>query len=171
MEGKAYWIFLLIMYGLSALMKRRQQAAARKKILAQDESFSEKPQKTVEPRDIFRELFDADWLEEEKPPVEPVVERTVPPWPEEESFEPVSAPETPEPAAEITPTPGAPDVATAPEPDKKEAGLSETVTRVTRARGINAQLLYLLKNKSALKNSIMVREILDKPRALRRHIR
>ncbi|MFQ6604593.1 MAG: hypothetical protein ACE5D8_03460 [Fidelibacterota bacterium] len=167
MEGKGYWIFLLIMYGLSALMKRRQQAAARRKILEEDQSFSEEPKENKpEPRDIFRELFEGAWLEEEQDTEPVVVPTSSPPWQQEDASEDVIADQKTEEIPEPNPEQERSIVNT-----QVETILTENVTKVPSSRKVDTALLYQLKNTSALKNSILVREILDKPRSLRRRIR
>ncbi len=58
MEGIGYWLFLLILYFLSTLLKKRQQKAARRRL----EGEPEEPKPEWEPPDFLKNLFGEEEL-------------------------------------------------------------------------------------------------------------
>jgi len=58
MEGIGYWLFLLILYFLSTLLKKRQQKAARRRL----EGEQEEPKPEWEPPEFLKSLFGEEEL-------------------------------------------------------------------------------------------------------------
>ena len=167
MDGLAYWLFIAALYFLSSLMKRRQQKFARNKleredINADDSDFIEnKTSPSPESMDDFfdqlrnygKEFLDFEEEDDDQYPCE-----------DEEQFEQVVIIEE---ASE----------------DKSRAvfeDLSEEILepiheeyRITKKQNQNMSLLVnsILSDNNKVKKAIILKEIFDKPRALRRSMR
>lgn len=190
MDGMGYWVFLLILYGLSAFMKKRRQTVARHD-LDQEEGPEPKSQ-FASKEEIFKELFGGKWMEENDPDPIPVHQQE----PEYLDSEPQYYEEPIRKAPESIPTHGKFDshISGIPEHEEtfnekadhvsslkssidtfvvpgKEDNLSANVPKITDRTHASSRLVEMLKNKNAIKHSMMLREILDKPRAMRRNIR
>ncbi len=194
MEGIGYWVFLLILYGLSALMKKRQQSNARQEM---EEQEGPEPKSMFASKDeIFKELFGGDWLEEsnekegEEQPLESVSEEFQPEhevahehYQRMEQEDPIpfdshlsGIPEQEKNFDEVTDQLGSFHSGFEPTIDSlvvpgKEEDISDHVTKTTARKSANTHLVHMLRDTDGLKYSFMIREVLDKPRALRRQIR
>ncbi|NOZ03605.1 MAG: hypothetical protein GXO92_03230 [FCB group bacterium] len=164
MEGIGYWLFLLVLYLLSMLMKKRQREAARSR-LEKGESAGEKIKKPVR-SDFLKELFG-----EELPFVDEYVQAEKEPLDIETlSTEPESSVPDIEPVRETI------TVDYRPVPKKKIDMITHRrymdVKPRTYGRHPFAGILKSFVNSpDHLKQAIVLKEILDKPRALRRAIR
>ena len=146
MEGLSYWIFLAVMYLLSAFMKKRRQQESdvpieKKPSIFQNQFFQDLFQDmkeiNVESEDSFLEEFDDSYEEEIS------VEEQDKNLEEELIFS--------EKLSKL------PDL----EVQKKIKAFSN--------RDIKRQMkINFLKGSESLKSGIMIKEILDKPRALRK---
>lgn len=184
MEGIGYWIFLLLIYGLSALLRKRQQKAARRKINLDEPS----PSPTVKRPDLFKEFFGSEWepagpeqIETEE--LELDEHELVPAVATDQA---AAAPIGPAPpgiyekekrhqADYLQPPPvempGAShgiDTAIVKGQDVEQSAIR---SRVLPSRRVKQELIKKLKEPDALRYSIMVHEILGKPRALKPGIR
>lgn len=182
MEGLGYWIFLLLLYGLSALLKKRQRTAVRRR--PEPEKRQEPPPRFTSKEDILKELFGGSLMEEPKPAPAREQEPEYPEYGTPESTEGYgsfgsSILGMPEHEAVFDETAGnersfdstvEPSVGTVDIPVKEE-DISGNVTHTTTSKQANPKLVTMLKNKNALKYSFMLREVLDKPRSMRRNIR
>ena len=154
MEGIGYWIFLAAMYLLSALFKKRQQQAP-----AESDSPSEKKSNPFEAeflQDMFGDLKEMVGMDEEKEEDElEDYEYVV----EEEAPEPAQVPEEHDHVGFDDPS--LPKT----EPTHKENRYSENHEEINKGIG------PLFTHMDDLKRAIVMKEVLDKPRALRRGIR
>lgn len=165
MDGLAYWLFIAALYFLSSLMKRRQQKFARNKleredIDADDSDFIEN--KTSPAPESMDDFFDQlrnygkeflDFEEEDQYPSE-----------DEEQIEQEVILEEP-----------LEDKSIAVFEDLSEEKLEpiHEEYRITKKQNQNMSLLVnsILSDNNKVKKAIILKEIFDKPRALRRSMR
>ena len=160
MEGVGYWIFIAVLYLLSSLMKKRQQKAAREKLGDDFESSENEPEGKVNInflQDIYKE-FQGLTEEELVESKEELDEEEI----DEEWTEPV--PKTVESMGQG----GAVfDDLSNPDFDRGYKGTIFGIKVSTKtAIGKN-----MFRNLDDLKRAVIFKEILDKPRAMRRTIR
>ncbi|MEC7934630.1 MAG: hypothetical protein VX922_00395 [Candidatus Neomarinimicrobiota bacterium] len=167
MDGLAYWLFIAALYFLSSLMKRRQQKFARNKleredIDADDSDFIEnKTSPAPESMDDFfdqlrnygKEFLDFEEEEDDQYPSE-----------DEEQIEQEVIIEEP-----------SEDKSRAVFEDLSEEKLEpiHEEYRITKKQNQNMSLLVnsILSDNNKVKKAIILKEIFDKPRALRRSMR
>ena len=167
MDGLAYWLFIAALYFLSSLMKRRQQKFARNKleredIDADDSDFIEnKTSPAPESMDDFfdqlrnygKEFLDFEEEDEDQYPSE-----------DEEQIEQEVIIEEP-----------SEDKSRAVFEDLSEEKLEpiHEEYRITKKQNQNMSLLVnsILSDNNKVKKAIILKEIFDKPRALRRSMR
>ena len=165
MDGLAYWLFIAALYFLSSLMKRRQQKFARNKLEREDidadgSNFIEN--KTSPAPESMDDFFDQlrnygkeflDFEEEDQYPSED----------EEEIDQEVIIEEPSE------------DKSRAVFEDLSEEKLEpiHEEYRITKKQNQNMSLLVnsILSDNNKVKKAIILKEIFDKPRALRRSMR
>jgi len=165
MEGIGYWLFLAALYFLLSLMKKRRQKSARR-MLDQDESVPESDQQpgpfqSETLQDLFNEIkdFGQDILE---PGADEIADY--------EFEEPTNIEEQPEIIDEPEPVESSRAIfqdlsGSGPEPIHKEYLIKKKVF------SFNQFIDPLLKDIDRLKLAIILKEVLDKPRALKRSIR
>lgn len=165
MEGIGYWLFLAALYFLLSLMKKRKQKSARH-MLDEDESVQESDQQSgpfqsETLQDLFNEIkdFGQDILE---PGADEIADY--------EFEEPTDIEEQPEIIDEPEPVESSRAIfqdlsGAAPEPIHKEYLIKKKVF------SFNQFIDPLLKDIDRLKLAIILKEVLDKPRALKRSIR
>ena len=167
MDGLAYWLFIAALYFLSSLMKRRQQKFARNKleredINADDSDFIEnKTSPSPESMDDFfdqlrnygKEFLDFEEEDDDQYPSE-----------DEEQIEQEVIIEEP-----------SEDKSRAVFEDLSEEKLEpiHQEYRITKKQNQNMSLLVnsILSDNNKVKKAIILKEIFDKPRALRRSMR
>ena len=167
MDGLAYWLFIAALYFLSSLMKRRQQKFARNKleredIDADDSDFIEnKTSPAPESMDDFfdqlrnygKEFLDFEEDDDDQYPSE-----------DEEQIEQEVIIEEP-----------SEDKSRAVFEDLSEEKLEpiHEEYRITKKQNQNMSLLVnsILSDNNKVKKAIILKEIFDKPRALRRSMR
>lgn len=153
MEDFGYWIFLLILYLLSAFMKKKKQRAAYRK-LEEEENGWEAPEFVKE---LFSDLVETEDEQEEEivpPVVEPVdYDTKIEPRPEYKGEVPLEKIHR---AYE--------DLSTI--DDDVQIG---TIRRNRLKKEILKTSFF--KNQQNVKMAVIYKEILDKPRALRRRFR
>ena len=167
MDGLAYWLFIAALYFLSSLMKRRQQKFARNKleredINADDSDFIEnKTSPSPESMDDFfdqlrnygKEFLDFEDEDDDQYPSE-----------DEEQIEQEVIIEEP-----------SEDKSRAVFEDLSEEKLEpiHEEYRITKKQNQNMSLLVnsILSDNNKVKKAIILKEIFDKPRALRRSMR
>ena len=167
MDGLAYWLFIAALYFLSSLMKRRQQKFARNKleredIDADDSDFIEnKTSPSPESMDDFfdqlrnygKEFLDFEDEDDDQYPSE-----------DEEQIEQEVIIEEP-----------SEDKSRAVFEDLSEEKLEpiHEEYRITKKQNQNMSLLVnsILSDNNKVKKAIILKEIFDKPRALRRSMR
>ncbi len=151
MEGIGYWIFLLILYLLSGLLKKRQKEAARRRLLLEEEDPNEpQPESKPQPdwlKDIFQDLSGLDEDLETDIVIEDFEDEPVPE--QKEDVEVVISPPEVEDTFSLEPI---------------ERNVSKPSNLPTRG------FQSLLRNQAGLRNAILLKEILDKPLALRSEI-
>jgi len=157
MEGIAYWLFIAALYFLSSLMKRRQQKVARNKLdfedtVSDNSDFKENEPETMD--DFFdqlksygKEFLDLDDVEEENEHYEISKENI-----NEE--------------IEIETTPSEDISEYRPEPIHKEYRI-----KTKEKENISLLVNSILNDNNKVKKAIILKEIFDKPRAIRRSIR
>jgi hypothetical protein len=164
MDGLAYWLFIAALYFLSSLMKRRKQKIARNKLdfedtVSDNSDFIENEPETMD--DFFdklknygKEFLDLDDVEEESE--EYVIQ--------EEDINKEIDIETP--SEEISRAVFEDLSEDSPKPIHKEY-------RIKKKEYQNISLLVnsLLNDNDKVKKAIILKEIFDKPRALRRLMR
>ena len=166
MEGLAYWLFIAVLYFLSSLMKRRQQNFDRKKLDEEDVQFEQDDfvETDTDPEtmdDFFDQLrnYGKGFLESDDDKTEDEVEIQ-----EKEYIDPEI---TVEPAKEETSRAIFGDLSkNSPEPVHKEYIIKQKHTLKT-----SELVSSLLNDDNKVKKAIILKEIFDKPRALRRAIR
>ncbi len=165
MEGIGYWLFLLFLYLLSLLMKKRQREAAGRE-LGEDRSAGERIRKTVH-SDFLKELFGEElpFVEEstraEGKPLDVESLSTEPP----ESFVPESEP------ARETITVDHVSVSEAPSPSDMYKHKHHRDVKRPRTYGRHPYagiLQTFVGSPEHLKQAFVLKEILGKPRALKR---
>lgn len=161
MEGLGYWIFLAVLYLLSVYMKKRQKQAARDKLEKRGKEPEEEPQSN-----FLRQIF-GDFQEQLKP---------IPDTEEEIVYPDHEVEEVPQPqdTTPVKPTP-VKAVYTPPESQERESAqqlpeMTQALAYVHKKRVVNPYH-SLFKDLDAVRQAIVLKEILDKPRALRREIR
>ena len=166
MEGLAYWLFIAVLYFLSSLMKRRQQNFARKQLDEEDLQFEQDDfvETDTDPEtmdDFFDQLrnYGKGFLESDDNKAEEEVEVQ-----EKEYIDPEI---TVEPAKEETSRAIFGDLSkNSPEPVHPEYLIKQKHTLNT-----SELVSSLLNDDNKVKKAIILKEIFDKPRALRRAIR
>ncbi len=170
MEGSGYWVILILLYLLSLWAKKRKQAQQRERLNLEEDGTIEPATRPRAPQSVFlskmlRETgfdFGEEETVAEDIAVAPAVEVK---GPEQESvsirdrraeFDRELA-ERQKPADSIRPT--------WQKPDKKSNGAYAIHTT------IRSKLIPDLDDLDDLREAIILKEILDKPRALRRRIR
>ena len=143
MEGLGYWIFIAVLYLLSALMKKRQQQVP----ASQDSD----PQKEKKPN-----LFQAEFLQDLFGDIKEYVSE-----PEEVIIEEVADLDISEKDIESKPI----YIPEEPEPIHKEYQFWK------KEKTKSVELDIMFNNINDLKRGIIMKEILDKPRAIKRTIR
>ena len=165
MDGLAYWLFIAALYFLSSLMKRRQQKFARNKleredINADDSDFIENKTSPESMDDFFdqlrnygKEFLDFEEEDDDQYPSE-----------DEEQIEQEVIIEEP-----------SEDKSRAVFEDLSEEKLEpiHEEYRITKKQNQNMSLLVnsILSDNNKVKKAIILKEIFDKPRALRRSMR
>jgi len=163
MEGIAYWLFIAALYFLSSLMKKRQQKVARNKLdfedtVSENSDFKENEPETM--NDFFdqlksygKEFLDVEDLEEESKEYE-IQEDDI--------------------NKEIETTPSE-EISRAVFDDVSEDSLKPIHKEYRIKTKENESIAFLvnsiLNDNNKVKKAIILKEIFDKPRALRRLIR
>jgi len=165
MEGIGYWLFLAALYFIMSLMKKRQQKSARR-ILDQDESVPESDQQpgpfqSETLQDLFNEIknFGQDILEPGANEID-----------DYEFEEPIDTEEQPEIIDESEPV----QTSRAISEDFSEEYHEHIHKKYPVKKKVSATghfISPLLKDSNTIKQAIILKEILDKPRALKRSIR
>ena len=165
MEGIGYWLFLAALYFIMSLMKKRQQKSARR-ILDQDESVPESEQQpgpfqSETLQDLFNEIknFGQDILEPDADEID-----------DYEFEEPIDTEEQPEIIDESEPV----QTSRAISEDFSEEYPEHIHKKYPVKKKVSATghfISPLLKDSNTIKQAIILKEILDKPRALKRFIR
>lgn len=169
MEGIGYWIFLIILYGLASYLRKRRKQQARNALESEGQNQGEnKPRQDWRRSEIFKELFGG--LEPEPEPVTAGQEdANIFDWDQED--EPAyTAPAEPElePKKPVT------------EPVRIERSKREATSQKKQKHAqpdskiekeIEIPLLHslrsTLKQRNSLQQAIIMREIIEKPLALR----
>ncbi len=161
MEGLGYWIFLAVLYLLSIYMKKRKKQAAHGKLEKRGKEQGEEPQS-----DFLRQLF-GDFQEQLKP---------IPDTEEDIIYPDHEVGEVPQPQ-DTTPVKPAPVKVVYTPPESRERESANDIPEITqflaytnKHRVVNPYH-SLFKELDAVREAIVLKEILDKPRALRRGIR
>ena len=165
MEGKGYWLFLAALYFLMSLMKKRKQKSARR-MLDEDESIQESDQQSgpfqsETLQELFNEIknFGQDILE---PGADEIADY--------EFEEPIDTEEQPEIIDESEPV----QTSRAISEDFSEEYPEHIHKKYPVKKKVSATghfISPLLKDSNTIKQAIILKEILDKPRALKRFIR
>ena len=165
MEGIGYWLFLAALYFIMSLMKKRQQKSARR-ILDQDESVPESDQQpgpfqSETLQDLFNEIknFGQDILEPGANEID-----------DYEFEEPIDTEEQPEIIDESENV----QTSRAIFEDFSEEYPEDIHKKYPVKKKVSATghfISPLLKDSNTIKQAIILKEILDKPRALKRFIR
>ena len=167
MEGIGYWLIIAALYLLSSLMKQRKQKAARQALEQEDLVLSsDKEPSPLQPnfiQNMFGDLrnmvedFDIEGIQADDDSAivesgelmeqesEPIIIETDLNKPEESEFTHLS------------------EKTLKPTHTKHKYWQKKTI--------VHHRLGVVLKNKNSLKNAIVLKEILDKPRAMRKTIR
>ena len=166
MEGVGYWLIIAVLYLLSAFMKKRKQQDARRKLEQEDSVPDSEQKQTLFQAEFLQDLF-GDMknmaersglvLEQEKddiiiPDADESIEY------EQELFDKDLDPELIEPLETVF------------------KDISEEAPKLLKIdwEGISVthhHLSPMLRDRHHLKRAIVLKEILDKPRAMRRAIR
>ena len=163
MEGIGYWLIIAVLYLLSAFMKKRKQQAARRE-LEQEDSVPDSEQKQT--------LFQAEFLQDMFGDLKNMAERSgLVSEQEKDDFIIPEADESIEYEQELFDK----DL----EPEQIEPGetifkdISEQAPELLKIdwEGTHHYLSPILRDRHHLKRAIVLKEILDKPRAMRRAIR
>ena len=165
MEGIGYWLFLAALYFLLSLMKKRKQKTARR-MLDEDESVQESDQQSgpfqsETLQDLFNEIknFGQDILEPDADEID-----------DYEFEEPIDTEEQPEIIDESEPV----QTSRAISEDFSEEYPEHIHKKYPVKKKVSATghfISPLLKDSNTIKQAIILKEILDKPRALKRFIR
>jgi hypothetical protein len=161
MEGIGYWLFLAVLYLLSSLMKKRQQKGAREK-LDDEPAIEEKETESGFKFDFLKEIYNEFQETSEEDLGASYGESDI-----DEDIEPEWV--EPEPIQKETREQGK-----AVFDDISSPAHIHTVPGIGHASDRSTHVLYrnqLFQNINDLKRAVIMKEILDKPRALRRSIR
>jgi hypothetical protein len=172
MEGIGYWIFLIILYGLSTYIRRRHRQKARDALEREEQSRGEEDQPQQQDwrrSEIFKELFGGtepepvtagpedtnifDWDQEEEPA------HAIPPEPE------------PEPESVTEPVRMEPTAREAARSARRRSARHDSKIEKEIKLPLLESLKPRLKKRSSLQEAIIIREIIEKPLALRRKTR
>ncbi len=150
MEGIGYWLFLLVLYSLSMLAKKRKQKQAWQE-LEQQEEGQPPPQQPTMPgflQDIFDDMVETK--AEAKIKGEPEYDEEI----------------------TIEPPPSKP-VYVQPKPVEYEHSIKWKHSQFSEPKKAptTSKLMSALKHPNGLKQAILLKEILGKPRALRKKVR
>ena len=155
MDSLGYWLFLLILYMLSFMMKKRKQKAARQKLDGDEENGWQTP-------GFVKEIF-ADFVDKGEEELDEAVFTEL----EEELEEELGKPEFHEPPQEIP-------LEESHLPKKDLSIIDEHRTIGTIAHREIKKVIYqsrFFQNQGDVRMAMIYKEIMDKPRALRRSIR
>ena len=155
MDSLGYWLFLLILYMLSFMMKKRKQKAARQKLEGDEENGWQTP-------DFVKGIF-ADFVDKGEEELDEAVFTEL----EEELEEELGKPEFHEPPQEI-------QLEERHLPQKDLSIVDEHRTIGTIAHKEIKKVIYqsrFFQNQGDVRMAMIYKEIMDKPRALRRSIR
>ncbi len=155
MEGLGYWLFLLILYGLSAMMKKRQQKEARQKLDLDDK------EEVTSPPGFIQEIFGD--LKEKIPEIFNENEKE-PPSEKEQVLEQI----IPE---KVIPVKTAPISVSKSKPAIPLHIMTHNIAEAYRKKLHENKPITLFQDFRGLRKAIVMKEILDKPRAMRRAIR
>ena len=166
MEGIGYWLIIAVLYLLSAFMKKRKQQAARRE-LEQEDSVPDSEQKQT--------LFQAKYLQDLFGDMKNMAERSgLVSEQEKNDFIIPEADESIEYEQELF------DNDLEPEPIKPSEtvfkDISEQAPELLKTDWVGITITHqylspILRDRHHLKRAIVLKEILDKPRAMRRAIR
>ena len=155
MDSLGYWLFLLILYMLSFMMKKRKQKAARQKLEGDEENG-------WQTTDFVKEIF-ADFVDKGEEELDEAVFTEL----EEELEEELGKPEFHEPPQEIP-------LEESHLPKKDLSITDEHRTIGTIAHREIKKVIFrsiFFQNQGDVRMAMIYKEIMDKPRALRRSIR
>ena len=155
MDSLGYWLFLLILYMLSFMMKKRKQKAARQKLEGDEENG-------WQTTDFVKEIF-ADFVDKGEEELDEAVFTEL----EEELEEELGKPEFHEPPQDIP-------LEESHLPKKDLSIIDEHRTIGTIAHREIKKVIFrsiFFQNQGDVRMAMIYKEIMDKPRALRRSIR
>ncbi|MAO86923.1 MAG: hypothetical protein CMF86_02305 [Candidatus Marinimicrobia bacterium] len=155
MDSLGYWLFLLILYMLSFMMKKRKQKAARQKLEGDEENG-------WQTTDFVKGIF-ADFVDKGEEELDEAVFTEL----EEELEEELGKPEFHEPPQEIP-------LEESHLPKKDLSIIDEHRTIGTIAHREIKKVIFrsiFFQNQGDVRMAMIYKEIMDKPRALRRSIR
>ena len=155
MDSLGYWFFLLILYMLSFMMKKRKQKAARQKLEGDEENG-------WQTTDFVKGIF-ADFVDKGEEELDEAVFTEL----EEELEEELGKPEFHEPPQEIP-------LEESHLPKKDLSIIDEHRTIGTIAHREIKKVIFrsiFFQNQGDVRMAMIYKEIMDKPRALRRSIR
>lgn len=155
MDSLGYWLFLLILYMLSFMMKKRKQKAARQKLEGDEENGWQTP-------DFVKGIF-ADFVDKGEEELDEAVFTEL----EEELEEELGKPEFHEPPQEIP-------LEESHLPKKDLSIIDEHRTIGTIAHREIKKVIFrsiFFQNQGDVRMAMIYKEIMDKPRALRHSIR
>ena len=155
MDSLGYWLFLLILYMLSFMMKKRKQKTARQKLEGDEENGWQTP-------DFVKGIF-ADFVDKGEEELDEAVFTEL----EEELEEELGKPEFHEPPQEIP-------LEESHLPKKDLSIIDEHLTIGTIAHREIKKVIFrsiFFQNQGDVRMAMIYKEIMDKPRALRRSIR
>ena len=155
MDSLGYWLFLLILYMLSFMMKKRKQKAARQKLEGDEENG-------WQTTDFIKGIF-ADFVDKGEEELDEAVFTEL----EEELEEELGKPEFHEPPQEIP-------LEESHLPKKDLSIIDEHRTIGTIAHREIKKVIFrsiFFQNQGDVRMAMIYKEIMDKPRALRRSIR
>ena len=155
MDSLGYWLFLLILYMLSFMMKKRKQKAARQKLEGDEENG-------WQTADFVKGIF-ADFVDKGEEELDEAVFTEL----EEELEEELGKPEFHEPPQEIP-------LEESHLPKKDLSIIDEHRTIGTIAHREIKKVIFrsiFFQNQGDVRMAMIYKEIMDKPRALRRSIR
>ena len=154
MDSLGYWLFLLILYMLSFMMKKRKQKAARQKLEGDEENG-------WQTTDFVKGIF-ADFVDKGEEELDEAVFTEL----EEELEEELGKPEFHEPPQEIP-------LEESHLPKKDLSIIDEHRTIGTIAHREIKKVIFrsiFFQNQGDVRMAMIYKEIMDKPRALRRSI-
>lgn len=154
MDSLGYWVFLMILYMLSAMMKKRQQKSARRKLDQSEDKSWQTP-------DFVKDIF-ADFVDKGEEELDEVV---VSEQEEELEFE-LHEPSFQEPPIEIVEETPLKNRHLSSRVGKHKIG---TITHRKQKKKISHSKYF--KHQEDVRLAMIYKEIMDKPRALRKSIR